>query len=223
MIMFGLKKFLFRSGAPEHLPEDVRAGLETWRDASAPSLEGPHFHTRYVVVDVATSGTDPEADQLLGIATSSVHQSAILPADALYIDFAEDNQAGGMVERQLLAFLQHAAKAPLVTYHVPFVGGFLQRACKERLGVDFQPQWIDLAWLLPSMFPEKNSKVMPLDQWIEAFGLEVGSGRRNAMENSLLLARIFQMLLIRASSKEIESAAKLIGESRASSFLRRIN
>ena len=43
------------------------------------------------------------------------------------------------------------------------------------------------------------------------------------MENSLLLARIFQMLLIRASNKEIESAAKLIGESRASSFLRRIN
>jgi DNA polymerase III subunit epsilon len=223
MIMFGLKKFLFRSGAPEHLPEDVRAGLDAWREVAAPSLEGPHFHTRYVVVDVATSGTNPEADQLLGIATSSVHQSAILPGDALYIDFAGDGEAGGTVERQLLAFLQYAAKAPLVTYHVPFVGGFLQRAFKERLGVDFQPQWIDLAWLLPSMFPEKNSKVMPLDQWIESFGLDVGSGRRDAMENSLLLARIFQMLLIRASSKEIESAAKLIGESRASSFLRRIN
>lgn len=223
MIMFGIKKFLFRSGAAEHLPEDVRAGLETWRESLAPSLEGPHFHTRYVVVDVATSGTDPEADQLLGIATTSVHQSAILPGDALFIDFAEHGEEGGAVERKLLAFLQHAAKAPLVTYHVPFVGGFLQRACKERLGVDFQPQWIDLAWLLPSMFPEKNSKVMPLDHWIEAFGLDVGSGRRNAMENSLLLARIFQMLLVRASSKEIESAAKLIGESRASSFLRRIN
>lgn len=221
--MFGIKKFLFRSGAPEHLPEAVRTGLEAWRELAAPSLEGPHFHTRYVVVDVATSGTDPEADQLLGIATSSVHQSAIMPDDALYIDFAGSGDEGGAVERQLLAFLQHAAKAPMVTYHVPFVGGFLQRACKERLGVDFQPQWIDMAWLLPSMFPDKSSKVMPLDFWIEAFGLDVGSGRRNAMENSLLLSRIFQMLLVRASSKEIESAAKLIGESRASSFLRRIH
>lgn len=223
MIMFGIKKFLFRSGAPEHLPEAVRTGLEAWHELAAPSLEGPHFHTRYVVVDVATSGTDPETDQLLGIATSSVHQSAIMPDDALYVDFAASGDEGGAVERQLLAFLQHAAKAPLVTYHVPFVGGFLQRACKERLGVDLQPQWIDMAWLLPSMFPDKSSKVMPLDFWIEAFGLDVGSGRRNAMENSLLLSRIFQMLLVRASSKEIESAAKLIGESRASSFLRRIH
>lgn len=221
MIMFGIKKFLFRSGSLEHLPEDVRSALEAWRESSAPSLEGLHFHTRYVVVDVATSGTDPDADQLLGIATASVHQSAILPGDALAIDFAQDAGADGSVERQLLAFLQHAGKAPLVTYHVPFVGGFLQRACKERLGVDFQPQWIDLAWLLPSMFPEKSSKVMPLDNWIEAFGLDGGSGRRNAMENALLLARLFQMLLIRANSKDIDSAAKLIGESRASSFLRR--
>lgn len=223
MIMFGIKKFLFRSGAPEHLPEDVRAGLEAWRSLEAPGLEGPHFHTRYVVLDVATSGTDPEADQLLGVAAASVHQSAIVPDDALYIDFPQGDAMGGSVERQLLAFLQHTAKAPLVTYHVPFVGGFLQRACKERLGVDFQPQWIDLAWLLPSMFPDRHAKVMPLDVWLEEFGLDVGSGRRNAMENSLLLARLFQKLLVRAAGKEIESAAKLIGESRASSFLRRIS
>jgi DNA polymerase-3 subunit epsilon len=223
MSMFGIKKFLSKGGAPEHLSDDVRVGLEAWRDSPAPSLDGLHFHTRYVVVDVATNGTDPESDQLLAIAVSSVNQSTIVPNDTLYVDFAAGQGEGGVVERRLLAFLEHAAKGPLVTYHVPYVGGFLQRACKERLGVDFQPQWIDLAWLLPSMFPDKGNKVMPLDHWIEAFGLDVGSGRRNAMENSLLLARLFQMLLVRATGKEIDTAAKLIGESRASSFLRRIH
>ncbi|HEX6733784.1 MAG TPA: hypothetical protein VF096_03135 [Azonexus sp.] len=219
--MFGIKKFLFRDNAPEHLPEDVRAGLEAWRDSEAPSLDGVHFHTRYVVVDIATSGTDPETDRLLGIAATAVHHSTIAPDDALYVDFAGEAEAGGGLERKLLAFLQLAAKAPLVTYHEPYVGAFLQRACKERLGVDFQPQWIDLAWLLPSLFGDKT--VLPLDHWLEAFGLEAGSGRRDAMENSLLLARLFQMLLARASSKDIDTAAHLIAESRASSFLRRVS
>jgi DNA polymerase-3 subunit epsilon len=125
------------------------------------------------------------------------------------------------LDRQLMAFLQFAGKAPLVTYHVSYVGGFLQRAFRERLGVDFQPQWIDLAWLLPAMFSDKGSSVMPLDHWIGVFGLDAGSGRRSAMENTLLLARIFQMLLVRASAKEIDTAARLIDESRASTFLRR--
>jgi len=89
------------------------------------------------------------------------------------------------------------------------------------LGVDFQPQWVDLAWLLPSMFSDKGSSIMPLDHWIEVFGLDAGNGRRNAMENTLMLARIFQMLLVRAVGKQIDTAAQLLDESRASTFLRR--
>ncbi len=43
----------------------------------------------------------------------------------------------------------------------------------------------------------------------------------DAMANTLLLGRIFQMLLVRAVGKQIDTAARLIDESRASSFLRR--
>jgi DNA polymerase-3 subunit epsilon len=150
-----------------------------------------------------------------------VRQSTILPDDAFFIDFAQANGDDSALDRQLMAFLQFAAKGPLVTYHVPYVGGFLQRALKERLGVDFQPQWVDLAWLLPAMFSDRGSSIMPLDHWIEVFGLDAGNGRRNAMENTLMLARIFQMLLVRAVGKEVDTAAQLLDESRASSFLRR--
>jgi len=108
-----------------------------------------------------------------------------------------------------------------VTYHVPYVGGFLQRAYKERLGINFQPRWVDLAWLLPSMFEEKSQSLQSLDHWLELFGLGGEAGRRDAMENNLLLARLFQMLLVRANGKGIDTARKLVDESRASSFLRR--
>ena len=226
--MFGLKN-LFRADFPAHLPDDVRAALDAWRDSPAPALDDVHFHTRYVIVDIASRGMNPESDPLLEIAASTVQRSTILPDDALFIDLSapDDNLASdgdsrqGAVDRQLAAFLRFVGKGTLVTYHVPYVGGFLQRAIKERLGIDFQPQWVDLAWLLPSMFSDKGNSVMPLDYWIDAFGLDAGSGRRGAMENTQLLARIFQMLLVRASGKDIDTAAKLIDESHASTFLRR--
>lgn len=219
--MFGLKKLLFGDGSLEHLPADLNAALEAWRQSTAPALDESHFLTRYVVVDIVSSGLSPETDRLLGIAAASVYRGAIKPDDAFFIDFSEVGDDAAAVDRQLMAFLQFLAKAPLVTYHIPYVGGFLQRAFKERLGVNFQPQWVDLAWLLPAMFEEKSHQIMPLDQWLEVFGFPTGSGRRNPMENTLVLARIFQMLLVRASLKDVDTAGKLVAESRASSFLRR--
>lgn len=234
--MLNLKKFLFKDATPAHLPADVRAALEVWRAAPAPALDEVHFHTRYVVVEITSSGNKLDSDELRSIAASSVRQSTILPDDAFFADLvgqgddaaattaspqAIETETGSRLDRQLLAFLQFAGKCPLVTYNVPYVGGFLQRAYKERLGVDFQPQWIDLAWLLPAMFSDRGSSIMPLDHWIEVFGFDAGNGRRSAMENTLMLARIFQMLLVRAVGKQIDTAAQLLDESRASTFLRR--
>ncbi|MBP5986935.1 MAG: hypothetical protein KA538_07095 [Azonexus sp.] len=219
--MLGLKKFLFKGGSPSHLPDDVGASLAAWRDSPAPPFDELHFHTRYIVVDIVSSGPQPDSDRLLGIAATSLRRGSIQPDDTFYVDFSTQDGENATVDRQLMAFLLFAAKGPLVTYHVPYVGGFLQRAFRERLGVDFQPQWIDLAWLLPSMFEEKGHTVMPLDYWAEAFSLTGGGARRDAMANTLLLARIFQMLLVRAVSKQVDTAQQLIDESRASSFLRR--
>lgn len=225
--MFALKKFLFKGGAPDNLSPELKGEIEAWRGSSPPVLDEAHFHVRYVVIDIFTSGLKPESDDLLGIAATAVKGAgSVQPDDAFYLDFSRldadgATSQGTAVDRQLMAFLQYAAKAPLVTYHVPYVGGFLQRVYKERLGIDFQPQWIDLAWLLPSMFEEKSHTLLPLDQWLELFGLGAGSERRDAMENTLMLTRLFQMLLVRVTGKDIATAARLIEESRASTFLRR--
>lgn len=221
--MRGIKRFLFGDGT-DHLSEEVRLALTAWRDLSKPSLDDVHFQTRYVVLDIATSGGKPGVDTLLGIAASALRRGVVSPRDAFFLSFPKpdsdtDTQISDdvdrQVERQLIAFLQFSAKAPIVTYHTPFVGGFLQRAYKDRFGLNFQPPWIDLAWLLPSLFEEKAHSIKPLDFWVEAFGLDAGSGRRSTMENNLLLARLFQILLVRAKERDIDTAAQLIGESHA--------
>lgn len=216
---FGLKSFGFkgRAGAPENLPENVRQALESWRASPAAALDEPHFHTRYVVIDVATIGPRAEQDGLLGISAVGLQVGSIAAADAFALDISADDPT---VDSQLAAFLTYAAKAPLVTYHAPFVGGFLQHVYRERLAVDFQPQWIDLAWLLPSLFNDKSPTVQPLDEWLELLAIDSG-GRRDTMTNTLMLARLFQMLLVRANDQKILTAGNLIEESKSASFLRR--
>lgn len=220
--MFGIKNFLFRGGAiAASVPDDVRAALAVWQAMPAPNFNEAHFHVRYLVVDITTSGSRPEADQLLGISAIGLQRGgAIQPNDAISLDFSGMENDSAAVDRQLMAFLQFVAKGPLVSYHAPFVIAFLQRAFKERLGIDFSPPSVDLAWLLPSMFDEKSVGPAPLDQWLEWFGM-TSEGRRAAMTNTLVLARLFQRVLVRTVGKDVNTAAQLLEESNASSFLRR--
>mgnify|MGYP000884995224 FL=1 len=220
--MFGLKKIFSRgNSAAADLPADLQQALADWRNLPAPNLADAHYHTRYVVIDLTTSGFKPNEDDLLGITAIALTQGGcILPNDVVSLDFSGMENESVTVDRQLMAFLQFTAKAPLVSYHWPFVGAFLQRAFKERLGLDFQPDCIDLAWLLPSLFDDKAQSLQPLDHWLEAFGM-AAEGRRDSMANALVLARLMQRLLVRATNKEIDTAAKLVEESKASSLLRR--
>lgn len=200
---------------------DIQQALNDWRASPVAKLAEPHYHTRYVVVDVKTSGFNPEQDQLLGISAIALTQGGcILPDDVISLDFSDQETESVTVNRQLVAFLHFTAKAPLVCYHWPFVSAFLQRAYKENLGLDFQPDAIDLAWLLPSLFEDKAQSVQPLDHWLEAFGMDA-DGRRDSMANALALARLMQRLLVRATDKEIDTAGKLVEESIAALALRR--
>jgi DNA polymerase-3 subunit epsilon len=220
--VFGIGKLLFRGASSSlNLAADVGQALQAWQALPATALDEVHFHVRYVVVDVTTSGTRPNEDQLLGISAVGIQRGgAICPEDAVLFDFSATENDSAAVDRQLMAFLQFLGKSPLISYHSPFVLAFLQRAFKERLGIDFAPPSLDLAWLLPSMFDEFSDQPAPLDQWVVWFGM-TSDGRRAAMANTLMLARLFQRVLVRAVEKKIVTAERLMQESSASNFLRR--
>lgn len=217
--MFGIKKFLFGDGLNENLPPDVKSAVSAWLVQEAAGLESSHFLTRYVVIDIASDGMNPDSDRLTGIAATVVHQGIVSPEQSIYVDLTTADEAGQA--RQLAAFLNFIGKSPLVSYHVAFVSAFLENLLKKRLGIAFAARWVDLAWLLPAMFGEKSHKPMPLDDWLVAFGLDVGEGRRSPSENNMILARLLQMLVVRAHAKGVDSVEALIEESKASSHLRR--
>ena len=158
-----------------------RGGSDEQTDVSVPGLVLTPAQRSDVWIDFSAYQPGQQIDLLT--ADTFVEVSGMMGGD---IATTLETAAGATVDQQLMAFLQFTAKAPIITYHVPYVGGFLQRTFKVRLGIDFQPQWIDLALLLPALFDEKSDVVKPLDFWIESFGLYAGNGRRSAMENTLM-------------------------------------
>ncbi len=220
--MLKFTKKLFGGGiASPALPDDVAQALDLWRNMPAAPRDGAHFHTRYVALDVATAGLQAEDDALLGIAgVGIVRGGLVLPDDAFALDLpSEEPLAADQNARQLMAVLQFSNKAPLVTYQAPFVGGFLEKALADGLGVNFQPEWIDLAWLLPDLFSEKIDEQVSMDVWLGAFGIEI-PGRRDALSDALAMARLFQVALPRAVERGADTPGKLVDIAKARRWLR---
>lgn len=215
-----LKQLLFGGSSPlsASLEPTVRAALEAWR-ARPQGPELPHFQARYVVVDVATSGLHVGEDRLLAIAAVGLSRGAmILPDDAMALELGGEGH-DERLDSNLAAFLRFIGDSPLVTYQAPFVGGFLNKLWMDRFGLAFEPEWIDLAWLLPELFKERIDGLVPLDAWLEAFAIQV-PGRRDALADSVALARLLQVVLARAGERGADTAAKLLAIGKARRWLR---
>lgn len=120
--MFSIKKFLFGDGLNENLPPDVKSAVSDWLELDVPGLESSHFLTRYVVIDIATDGMNPDSDNLTGVAATVVHQGIVSPEQSIYVDLTNGDEEAQA--RQLAAFLKFIGKSPLVSYHVAFVNAF---------------------------------------------------------------------------------------------------
>lgn len=219
--MLDLRKFLFGRPGPALSPELAHA-VAAWEALPAADLGLPHFHCRYVLIDVATSGPRPESDTLRALAALGLVRGGYMqPDESVVLELEGLTDAGApAVDRALAAILSFIGKGPLVSYHAPYVAGFLERLFRERLGVDLALPTIDLAWLLPALFSEISSSPMPLDHWLQRFTVEE-DGVRDVMHNALHLARLFQRALARANLRGLDTPARLLQESGASSFLRR--
>ena len=108
---FKLSKLLVKGGARSlsKLPSDVRQALLEWRASKAPELDEWHYHVRYVVVEIGTSGPRAPDDNLLGISAIGVQGGSIMPADAFSFDLAAGDIDGDAVDRQLMAACRRRA------------------------------------------------------------------------------------------------------------------
>lgn len=202
-----LRRFL---DASRELTPRQTARLAAWRALPAPRLDQPIRTSRYVVVDVESSGLDTARDRLIAIGAVAVTHGRIQLNDSHEIVLQQTQASdrdnilihgiGGTVQREgmppaeaLLDFLEFLGKDPLIAFHVAFDQAMINRALKSFLGFTFEHAWLDLAYVAPALHPRIARRYRALDDWMGLF--RIGNyARHNALADALATAELLLVL-----------------------------
>jgi DNA polymerase III subunit epsilon len=215
--------------AAEYLLGGPRVGgaseerLRRWIALPDRELALPHARARYVVVDTESTGGDPRRGTLSAIGAVGVDGTHIRLADCfgalLRAGRVDADPAGAAGERgcppaagvdpalALLDFLEFIGKAPLVAFDAGRERAVLERAMKTTLGVPVVHTWIDLATVLPALFPD--ARCATREAWLASFGLAAGAWR-DALGDAFVTAQMFLAALDAATRAGAVNAAQLI-------------
>ena len=212
-------------------PDEER--LRRWFAMPAQPARLPHARARYVVVDTETTGLDMKRDRVIAIGAAGVDGGLLRLADCFDVVLRQESaspdanilihriggeaQLAGVDPKQgVLAFLEYLAKSPLVAFRADFDRTMLARTVKAVLGVPFHHPWIDLAVLLPALFP--GAEATTLDDWLGHFRL-AGAERHHALADAFATAQLLQIVLDAADRVGMRTAADLVAIQRAQVWL----
>lgn len=185
---------------------------------------------RWVVVDCETSGLDPHRDSLIALAGVGVRGRRIASGDCFEVTvrpsaasarenilvhgIGRDRQAAGEEPvRALDAFLAYAQISPRVAFRAAFDRIVIARALHE-VGRRDPGRWLDLAELLPVLFPGAGGSVTTLDAWLAHFGIEHYL-RHDALGDAYATAQLFQIALARAVRQGFRSVPAVLRAAQA--------
>lgn len=200
---------LFRDKA--HLDPDSARLLAAWRERPSCDTGLAFDDSRYVVVDVESTGLDLNKDRLIAIGAVAVTGGRIDLTDSFEIVLRQDKVSdkdnilihgiGGEAQREgrtpveaLLAFLDYLGKSPLVAFHVTFDETMIRRAMRTYLGLDFKHPWLDLAYVMPGLLPDYARKYRALDHWSGHFRI-ANYARHSALADAVATAQLFLVAL----------------------------
>ncbi len=152
----------------------------------------PVDESRWVVLDVETSGLDASKDRLLAIAGISMRvdwaakRLAIEPADSFEVvlrqELASEREnillhgIGAQRQREgapradaLRAFELYAQTSPLLGFHVAFDRAIIDRHARRELGAVVAHRWLDIEHLCAATHSQVRAR--SLDEWLDHFGI----------------------------------------------------
>lgn len=191
---------------------------------------------RWLVLDVESSGLDPQRDDLLSIAAVALRQDGprlhIMLGDSFEVtlrrsvDIADKanvlvhgigvgaQRTGTPPEEALRAFAMFAGDAPLIGYHSAFDRTLIERAQRSaRLPVMRNP-WLDLAELAPVLCPTAAHEPprRALDDWLAHFAIPCVARHQaaaDALATGELLLRLWPAACAQGAARGFKPLAGL--------------
>jgi len=188
--------------------------------------DAPLGAVQWAVLDCETSGLDMNAARLLSIGAVTIAEGRIGIGGAFEavlrqsVESGADNivvhgiggeaQRAGMPGAQALAaFERYAGQAILVAFHAPFDRVVLERAMRESRGAAWRGTWLDLAQLLPALYPPRARTCKSLDDWLGALGVRVEL-RHDALADAFATGQLLQVALAEAGRQGIVTLRGLL-------------
>ena len=226
------RSFDYLLGGPK-IGGALEARLRAWQARRDDDLRRPHLATRYVVVDTETTGLDVRRDRVIAIGAAAVAGLRLRFSECFEIVLRQDRpsatsnilihgiggqaQLGGVEPHAgMVDFLDFIGKAPLVAFRAEFDAAMLERASRSLLGVALDRPWIDLAFLLPALFPGRECRT--LEDWLVDFAVPAGE-RHHAVADALATAQLLQVALVAADRQGMRTAADLLSMQKAQRWL----
>lgn len=180
--------------------------LSRWLGAEAFDIDP----TRWVVLDVETTGLDIDEDELLAVAAVAVrfdgaggpridladsfeavlqHASRVTDKDNILVHGigVGAQRAGAPPAEVLAAFERWVGRSPLVAYHAAFDRAMLGRATQRTLARTLPQPWLDLAPVAAGLYPDTRAHA--LDDWLALFAIDC-IARHEAAADTLATAEL---------------------------------
>ena len=187
---------------------------------------------RWVVIDCETSGLDIARDRLLSVGAVAVVAGRLQLAEAFAALVAQaapskpenilihgiggDAQRAGQPREEVVASLQSFLGDGLpVAFHAPFDAGIL-----KRHGLKAGRAWLDLAVLMPALFPDAGTRESTLDHWLAQFGIPAHA-RHNALGDAFATAQLLLVALQEAKRQRVATVQALFRTEGAGRWLAR--
>lgn len=186
-----------------------------WKNWFKNSTAPAPAQQRWVVLDVETSGLDPEKAQLLAVACIGLEVNwpartlTICPGDSFEIviqpaqtvmdvdnilihGIGMQRQQMGMPGWQALPMLRDFLQdAPLLAFHAWFDQIMLERHFLSELGKPLPNPWLDIEKLCAVTQPEAQAE--DLDQWLQHFNI-ICPARHEAAADAFVEAEVLQRI-----------------------------
>jgi DNA polymerase-3 subunit epsilon len=222
-----------RRGLPPALRE--RLGRVRMGFAERPGLGQPLSLARFVAFDLETTGPNMLRDRIISIGAVAVAARAVRHDDAFEAvlrqsrSSEEDNilvhQIGGQEQlagsdpvESLVACLEYVDGSRLVAFRAEFDATVFRREVRDVLGLYAWPRFMDLAAILPALFPGTNND--SLDDWVGHFSLPP-IGRHHAIADAYANAQLLLIALEEARRVGVETMRDLRDVERAQRWLGR--